>query len=242
MKHSIEVPEGGPEVFGNALHAQTHTEQRHLVRRHHGDDLHHATCVHRQTRARRQDDAIVARNSSRHHSIISMHIHLNARNPLQVMVEIPSEAVVIVEQQNSHGREGRRFLPTLGRMSKPISSASAAAPVAAYSQAVAAGNLVFVSGQIPLNPASHHLVDETIEAATRQSLSNVRRILEEAGLGLDDVVKATVFLIDSGDYAGMDATYRDVMPQPFPAREAVFVAGLPKGARVEISVIAHREG
>lgn len=127
-------------------------------------------------------------------------------------------------------------------MSKSISSAAAAAPVAAYSQAVAAGNLVFVSGQIPLNPATAHLVDETIEAATRQSLSNVRRILEETGLGLEQVVKATVFLIDSADYAGMDAAYRDVMPQPFPAREAVFVAGLPKGARVEISVIAHREG
>lgn len=126
-------------------------------------------------------------------------------------------------------------------MSKPISSNSAAAPVAAYSQAVRAGNLVFVSGQIPLNPATSHLVGETIEAATRQSLSNVRRILEEAGLTLNHIVKATVFLVDSNDYSGMDAAYRDVMPEPFPAREAVFVAGLPKGARVEISAIAHIE-
>ena len=78
------------------------------------------------------------------------------------------------------------------------------------------------------------------EAATAQSLRNVTRVLEAAGLGLEHVVKATVFLIDSGDYAGMDATYRTTVPEPFPAREAVFVAGLPKGARVEISVIAHR--
>jgi 2-iminobutanoate/2-iminopropanoate deaminase len=125
-------------------------------------------------------------------------------------------------------------------MSNPISSSSAAAPVAAYSQAVEAGDLVFVSGQIPLNPENGELVAETIEAATAQSLRNVTRVLEAAGLGLEHVVKATVFLIDSGDYAGMDATYRTIVPESFPAREAVFVAGLPKGARVEISVIAHR--
>ena len=93
-------------------------------------------------------------------------------------------------------------------MSNPISSSSAAAPVAAYSQAVEAGDLVFVSGQIPLNPENGELVAETIEAATAQSLRNVTRVLEAAGLGLEHVVKATVFLIDSGDYAGMDATYR----------------------------------
>ena len=78
-----------------------------------------------------------------------------------------------------------------------------------------------------------------IDAATRQSLANVTRILESAGATLNQVVKATVFLVDPADYAGMDAAYREVMPEPFPAREAVFVAGLPKGARVEISVIAH---
>ena len=125
-------------------------------------------------------------------------------------------------------------------MSEPISSSNAAAPVAAYSQAVNAGDLVFVSGQIPLDPATGELISETVEAATAQSLRNVTRILEAAGLTLNHVVKATVFLIDSNDYGGMDATYRTILPEPFPAREAVFVAGLPKGARVEISVIAHR--
>lgn len=125
-------------------------------------------------------------------------------------------------------------------MSEPISSSNAAAPVAAYSQAVSAGDLLFVSGQIPIDPTTGGLISETVESATRQSLTNVQRILEAAGLSLSHVVKATVFLIDSADYAGMDATYRSIMPEPFPAREAVFVAGLPKGARVEISVIAHR--
>ncbi len=125
-------------------------------------------------------------------------------------------------------------------MSEHISSSDAAAPVAAYSQAVSAGDLVFVSGQIPLNPDSGELIASSIEAATRQSLQNVERILVAAELTLEHIVKATVFLIDSEDYAGMDSTYREIMPQPFPAREAVFVAGLPKDARVEISVIAHQ--
>ncbi len=124
-------------------------------------------------------------------------------------------------------------------MTQPVSTDAAAAPVAAYSQAVRAGDLVFVSGQIPIDPTSGALISDAIDAATRQSLANVTRILESAGGTLNDVVKATVFLIDPADYAGMDAAYREVMPEPFPAREAVFVAGLPKGARVEISVIAH---
>ena len=124
-------------------------------------------------------------------------------------------------------------------MSETISSSHAAAPVAAYSQAVSAGDLVFVSGQIPLDPESNELISDSIEAATKQSLRHVQRILEAAGLELRHVVKASVFLINTEDYTGMDATYKDIMPEPFPAREAVFVAGLPKGARVEISVIAH---
>jgi 2-iminobutanoate/2-iminopropanoate deaminase len=124
-------------------------------------------------------------------------------------------------------------------MSETVNTSQAAAPVAAYSQAVTAGDLLFVSGQIPLDPATGQLVGDSVEAATRQSLTNVSHILEAAGSSLSQVVKATVFLIDAADYGGMDATYRTLMPEPFPAREAVFVAGLPRGARVEISVIAH---
>jgi len=124
-------------------------------------------------------------------------------------------------------------------MSQTVQTSQAAAPVAAYSQAVTAGDLLFVSGQIPMDPATGTLVGDSVEAATRQSLTNITRILEAAGSHLGQVVKATVFLIDSADYGGMDATYREIMTEPFPAREAVFVAGLPRGARVEISVIAH---
>ena len=123
-------------------------------------------------------------------------------------------------------------------MSKRIHSDKAAQPVAAYTQAVRAGELVFVSGCIPIKPESGELVASTIEDATKQSLKNVEKILESAGLSLENVVKASVFMINPDDYAGMNNIYAEIMPQPYPAREAIFVAGLPKGAIVEISVIA----
>ena len=124
-------------------------------------------------------------------------------------------------------------------MSKHIHSDEAAKPVAAYTQAVRAGDLVFVSGCIPINPSTGELISDSIENATRQSLANVENVLIDAGLNLKDVVKASVFMIDSDDYTGMNSVYAEIIPQPFPAREAIFVRGLPKGARVEISVIAH---
>jgi 2-iminobutanoate/2-iminopropanoate deaminase len=124
-------------------------------------------------------------------------------------------------------------------MSNHIHSDDAAKPVAAYTQAVRAGDFVFVSGCIPINPESGELIADTIEAATAQSLKNVRNVLLGAGLDLGSVVKASVFMIESDDYAGMNNVYAEIMPEPYAAREAIFVKGLPKGARVEISVIAH---
>ena len=124
-------------------------------------------------------------------------------------------------------------------MSQHIHSDKAAKPVAAYTQAVRAGDLLFVSGCIPVNPEKGELISGTIEDATRQSLANVEAVLKEAGLQMINIVKASVFMIDSEDYSGMDKVYAEVMPTPYPAREAVFVKALPKAARVEISVIAH---
>ena len=123
-------------------------------------------------------------------------------------------------------------------MSSRIDTSDAAQPVAAYSQAVEAGDLVFVSGQIPLDPNSGELISEDMKAATARCIANAQAILQAAGLDLNNVVKASVFLTTMDDYAEMDAAYREAMPMPFPAREAVAVLTLPKGARVEISMIA----
>ena len=119
-------------------------------------------------------------------------------------------------------------------MKNHLHSEDAAKPVASYSQAVRAGELVFVSGCIPLNPATGELVSDSIETATAQALANVKSILNGAGLGLENIVKASVFMINSDDYMGMDQVYASTLPKPYPAREAIFVAG----AIVEISVIA----
>ena len=125
-------------------------------------------------------------------------------------------------------------------MSSRIDTSDAAQPVAAYSQAVEAGELVFVSGQIPLNPTSGELISEDMKAATARCIANAKAILQAAGLDLNNVVKASVFLTTMDDYAEMDAAYREAMPMPFPAREAVAVLALPKGARIEISMIAQK--
>ncbi len=124
-------------------------------------------------------------------------------------------------------------------MSNHIHSDEAAKPIASYSQAVRAGDLVFVSGCVSIDPSTGNLNDETIESATTQSLANVRNVLKSSGLDLNKIVKASVYMINSEDFAGMDSVYSKIMPQPYPAREAFFVKGLPLGARIEISVIAH---
>lgn len=115
---------------------------------------------------------------------------------------------------------------------------NAPAPIGPYSQAVWAGDLLFVSGQIPINPKSGALVTQDIEAETRQVLDNVDAILKTAGLGFANVIKSTIFLKDMNDFAKVNEVYGSYFSSDFPARETVQVAKLPKDVNVEISVVA----
>ena len=124
------------------------------------------------------------------------------------------------------------------QMKKVISTSTAPAAIGPYSQAIQVGNLVFASGQIPINPATGNFVEGGVKEQARQSLTNVKAILEEAGLTLDNVVKTTVFLADMNDFAEVNAVYAEFFAEPYPARSAVAVKALPKGALVEIEVIA----
>ncbi len=123
-------------------------------------------------------------------------------------------------------------------MKKVISTSKAPAAIGPYSQAIQVGNLVFASGQIPIDPATGSLVAGGVKEQARQSLTNVKAILDEAGLTLDNVVKTTVFLADMNDFADVNAVYAEFFAEPYPARSAVAVKTLPKGALVEIEVIA----
>ena len=123
-------------------------------------------------------------------------------------------------------------------MKKVISTSKAPAAIGPYSQAIQVGNLVFASGQIPIDPATGSLVAGGAKEQARQSLTNVKAILDEAGLTLDNVVKTTVFLADMNDFADVNAVYAEFFAEPYPARSAVAVKTLPKGALVEIEVIA----
>ena len=122
-----------------------------------------------------------------------------------------------------------------------VRSAQAPAPFAGapYSQAIRVGDLVFVSGQIPLRPGSTELVGKTITEQTEQVLANLRAILEEAGSGMDRLVKTTVYLKDLADFAAMNEVYRKHAGSEPPARSTVQVVALPAGALVEIEAVAH---
>ena len=120
-----------------------------------------------------------------------------------------------------------------------ISTTKAPAAIGPYSQAIQVGNLVYTSGQIPIDPVKGTLVEGGIKEQTRQSLLNVQAILTEAGLTMADVVKTTVFMADMTDFADMNVVYAEFFSQPYPARSAVAVKSLPKGALVEIEVIAN---
>ena len=121
---------------------------------------------------------------------------------------------------------------------KIISTKKAPGAIGPYSQAIQVGNLVYTSGQIPINPATGVFAEGGIKEQTRQSLLNVKAILEEAGLSMNDVVKTTVFMADMNDFADMNTVYAEFFAERYPARSAVAVKTLPKGALVEIEVVA----
>ena len=125
-------------------------------------------------------------------------------------------------------------------MKKAISTQQAPAAIGPYNQAVEANGMVFVSGQLPIDPSTGEFAAGGIRELTRQSLTNIRNILAAAGLTMDNVVKTSVFLADMDDFAEMNAEYAAFFPGTAPARSAVAVKTLPKGARLEIECIAAR--
>ena len=123
-------------------------------------------------------------------------------------------------------------------MNSAVHTPNAPAAIGPYSQAIVAGNTVYVSGQLPIDPATGVFAGEDIAAQTRQSLTNLKSILNEAGADLCDVVKTTVYLANIADFAAMNEVYATFFCAPYPARAAFEVACLPKNALVEIECIA----
>ena len=119
----------------------------------------------------------------------------------------------------------------------PITSSGAPAAIGPYSQAIRAGELLFVSGQVPLDPATGELIEGNVAAQTQRVLQSLEAIVRAAGATLDDVVKTTVYLADMNDFVAMNRVYATFFAAPAPARAAVQVARLPKDAQVEIDAI-----
>jgi len=120
---------------------------------------------------------------------------------------------------------------------KAISTTAAPAAIGPYSQGLRSGNLVFVSGQLPVDPQTGTM-PETIEEQATQSLQNLSNILEEAGLSTKNVIKTVIFLSDLKDFDAVNAIYKTFFAEPYPARSCVQVAAIPKGAKLEIECIA----
>ena len=123
---------------------------------------------------------------------------------------------------------------------KQINTEKAPAAIGPYSQAIEANNMVFVSGQLPIDPSTGNYVEGGAPEQARQSLTNAKAILNEAGLDLNNVIKTTVLLADIADFAAVNEVYASFFSAPFPARSAFAVKDLPKGALVEIELIAAR--
>ena len=121
---------------------------------------------------------------------------------------------------------------------KQIRTTKAPAAIGPYSQAIEVNGFVYASGQLPIDPVTGTFPEGGVKEQTKQSLLNVKAILEEAGLGLQNVVKTTVFLADMSDFMAMNEVYSQFFSEPFPARSAIAVKALPKGAQVEIEVVA----
>ncbi len=121
---------------------------------------------------------------------------------------------------------------------KALSTTKAPAAIGPYSQGIEAGGFVYVSGQLPIDPSTGEFAGGGIQAEARQSLTNIRNILAEAGLGMQNVVKVTVLLADIKNFAAVNEVYAEFFEAPYPARSAFAVAALPKGANIEIEAIA----
>jgi 2-iminobutanoate/2-iminopropanoate deaminase len=130
------------------------------------------------------------------------------------------------------------FAAKIGHMKKIISTSEAPAAIGPYSQAVRSGRFLFCSGQIPLDPKSGQIISDDIAAQTRRVLDNIAAVLRAEGLTFDNVVKTTIFLTDLGDFQTVNEIYGSYFKQDPPARSTVQISALPKGAKVEIEVIA----
>lgn len=123
---------------------------------------------------------------------------------------------------------------------KTIHTNNAPAAIGPYSQAIEVNGFIFASGQIPIDPSTGNFVEGGIKEQTKQAIANAKNILKEAGTDLAHVVKTTVYLANMADFAAMNEVYATFFQQPFPARSAVAVKDLPKGALVEIEVLAYK--
>jgi 2-iminobutanoate/2-iminopropanoate deaminase len=131
-------------------------------------------------------------------------------------------------------------MPKENSTRRTVVSPRGPAAIGPYAHATWAGDLLYLSGQTPIDPTTGKLVEGDVEAQTHRAFDNLEAVLGDAGLSMDDVIKCNVYLVDMADFAAMNAAYAQRFRQPYPSRTTVAVAGLPRNARVEVELVAHR--
>jgi 2-iminobutanoate/2-iminopropanoate deaminase len=154
-------------------------------------------------------------------------------------IRMPFEKLAVSGPTTEHSSRDTELATQIMPKKTIIKPARSAPAIGPYSHAVRIGDLLFCAGQIPIDPTTGNLVSGDIKAQTERVLENVKAILDDQGLRFDHVVKSTVFLTNLADFAGMNEVYSKFFTADFPARSTIQVAALPKGANVEIEVIAH---
>ena len=122
---------------------------------------------------------------------------------------------------------------------KQVNTSNAPAAIGPYSQAIVHDKLIFISGQIPIEPKSNTIAEDNIIFQTRQVLDNIKKVIEAAGSNMDSIIKTTVFLKDINDFAGFNDVYKEYFTEPYPARSTVEVSNLPKDVRIEIEAVGY---
>ena len=217
-----------------------HAQNRHTALNRFGGDGHQLTALLRQSRAWRQHQCLCGLPKRLLPASFTNNIHFHLTQPLEIVREVPCEGIVVVKQGDAHAVVALKSSANLPQHVLTRQHLLSRPTRGSLQPSCRSRRVGFVSGQIPLDPSSGNLNSNDMHAATTQCIRNAEAILKAANPTLNNVVKVSVFLTTMDDYADMDDAYRKAMPEPFPAREAVAVKALPKGAKVEISMIASK--
>lgn len=236
VQYRTQIYEFCSKVFGDTLHSQTNSEDAFFVLPA-GNEFRHYSGLRGQSWPGRKNNFVEFAANFGAGGIVFHYDSFVEVSP-EVVIQVVGEGIVIIENQQPHGLRilAQNNAITMKTIYETI---HAPAPIGPYSQATGLGQFVFVSGQIAINPENGTFCNGSVAEEAEQVMKNLLAVLHSAGSSVDKILKTSIFLMDMADFPVVNEIYSRHFSGQFPARETVQVAGLPKGARVEISAIAY---